>query len=78
MRTHTHACTHTLFYEMNLYFMKYIPTIGFSLITNMVVMNIDTDAAGPNHEEVLETSQRRAVDMQNLVKAVVSKITLTS
>ena len=44
----------------------------------MVVMNIDTDATGPTHEEVMEISQRRAVNMQNLVKAVVSKITLTS
>ena len=44
----------------------------------MVVMDIDTDAVEPNHEEVLETSQRRATDMQKLVKAVVSKITLTS
>ena len=51
--------------------------LGFSLITNMVVMDIDTDAAEPNHEEVLETSQRRAMDMQKLVKAIVSKITLT-
>ena len=40
-------------------------------------MDTDTDAVGPNHQEVLETSQRRALDMQRLVKAVVSKITLT-
>ena len=44
----------------------------------MVVMDIDTDAVEPNHEEVLETSQRRAMDMQKLVKTIVSKITLST
>ena len=44
----------------------------------MAVMNIDTDAKGPTHEEVLETTQRRAVEMQKLVKDIVSKITLPS
>lgn len=57
---------------------RFIHSLGFSLITNMVVMNIDTSEVEPNHEEVLETGQRRALDMQKLVKAVVSKITLTS
>jgi len=58
--------------------MGFFNFLGFSLITNMVVMDIDTDAVEPNHEEVLETSKRRALDMQKLVKAVVSKMTLTS
>lgn len=57
--------------------MEFSHSLGFSLITNAVVMDTDTDAVGPNHQEVLETSQRRALDMQRLVKAVVSKITLT-
>ena len=52
--------------------------LGFSLITNVAVMDIDTDAKGPTHEEVLKTTESRAKEMQKLVKAVVSKITLTS
>ena len=56
----------------------FLNSLGFSLITNAVVMDVDSDVAGPNHEEVLETSQRRAIDMQTLVKTVVSKIPLTS
>ena len=52
-------------------------SLGFSLVTNMVVMDVDSGAEGPNHEEVLETGRRRALDMQKLVKGVVSKITLT-
>ena len=41
-------------------------------------MDIDTDAKGPTHEEVLKTTESRAKEMQKLVKAIVSKITLTS
>ena len=44
----------------------------------MAVMNIDTNAKGPTHEEVLETTKSRAEKMQKLVRDIVSKITLTS
>lgn len=50
---------------------------GLSLITNMVVMDIDTDAVEPNHEEVLETSKRRALDMQRIVKTVIAKMNIS-
>jgi len=43
----------------------------------MVVMGIDIDAVEPNHEEVLETSKRRAEDMQKLVKSVISKMNIS-
>ena len=44
--------------------------IGFSLITDMVLMNIDSDEVESNHEEILKISQYRTADMQNLVKAI--------
>lgn len=36
---------------------------GMSLVTNMCVMDYDTEQAA-NHEEVLETGRMRAKDMQ--------------
>ena len=50
---------------------------GLSLITNMVVMDIDTEDVEPNHEEVLETSKRRAQDMQQIVKKVITKMNIS-
>ena len=52
--------------------------IGFSLITDMVVMNIDSDEVESNHEEILNISQYRTADMQNLVNTILSKITITT
>ena len=52
--------------------------IGFSLITDMVVMNIDSDEVESNHEEKLNISQYRTADMQNLVNTILSKITITT
>lgn len=40
-------------------------------------MDIDTDAKGPTHEEVLKITESRAIEMQKQVKAIVSKTTLT-
>ncbi|XP_065913782.1 purine nucleoside phosphorylase-like [Dysidea avara] len=51
--------------------------LGLSLITNMVVMDIDTEDVEPNHEEVLETSKRRAQDMQQIVKKVITKMNIS-
>ena len=48
--------------------------IGFSLITDMVVMNIDSDEVESSHKEILMISQYRTADMQKLVKAILSKI----
>lgn len=47
--------------------------VGFSLITNMVIMEHDTVREEPNHKEVMETANQRAKDMQKLVKAIVGK-----
>ena len=52
--------------------------IRFSLIIDMVVMNIDSDEVESSHEEILKISQYRTVDMQKLVKAILSKITITT
>ena len=48
---------------------------GMSLITNCVVMEYDAKAAA-NHEEVLETGQKRSKDLQKLVAAIVQDIEL--
>ena len=47
---------------------------GFSLITNMVIFDYDSDQPAPNHQEVIDTADQRAKDMQLLVKTVVSKM----
>uniref|UniRef100_A0A7M4E045 Purine nucleoside phosphorylase n=1 Tax=Crocodylus porosus TaxID=8502 RepID=A0A7M4E045_CROPO len=46
---------------------------GFSLITNKVVMNYDSQEKA-NHEEVLHTSRIRAAALQKLVTCFVGKI----
>ena len=52
----------------------YLP-VGVSLITNMVIMEVDKDDAdAPTHEEVMETADRRAKDLQQLVTKVVEKL----
>ena len=47
--------------------------IGISLITNMSIMEHDSTKPGPSHQEVMETADMRAKDMQRLVKSVVDK-----
>ena len=59
-----HTCTHT--------------HAGISLITNLVVMSYDSDQEGPSHQEVVATADRRAKDMQLLVKTVVGKLPRSS
>ncbi|OQV21446.1 Purine nucleoside phosphorylase [Hypsibius exemplaris] len=46
--------------------------IGFSLISNMVIQDEDSDET-PNHEEVLATGIQRTKDMQDLVAGIISK-----
>ena len=49
-------------------------TAGMSLITNMVILEHDSDEVPPNHKEVMETADMRAKDMQKLVKRVIEKL----
>ncbi|XP_059176384.1 purine nucleoside phosphorylase-like [Physella acuta] len=46
---------------------------GMSLITNMVIMEYDAVSTA-NHEEVLETGERRSKDLQKLMTAIIEKI----
>lgn len=39
----------------------------------MVIMEHDSDQEPPNHQEVMDTADRRAKDMQVLVKTVIKK-----
>ncbi|XP_055337556.1 purine nucleoside phosphorylase-like [Paramacrobiotus metropolitanus] len=47
--------------------------LGISLITNLIVVEDDTEF-GPNHEEVLQVGKRRAAHLQQLVGEVVTWI----
>ena len=46
--------------------------LGLSLITNLVAL--DSNQLKATHEEVLETSQKRAKDMQQLVQRIVELV----
>lgn len=46
---------------------------GITLITNKCVMEYDSTQVA-NHEEVLETGEKRAKDMQKLIGAIVSRL----
>lgn len=50
--------------------------LGFSLITNMVILENDSSVPEPSHQEVMETGDRRAKDMQLLVRSIVDKYSL--
>jgi purine-nucleoside phosphorylase len=50
------------------------PTAGMSLITNVVILEHDSDKVPPSHQEVIETGQMRALDMHRLVKGVIEKL----
>ena len=54
------------------------PTAGISLITNVVILEHDSDKVPPSHQEVMEAGQRRAVDMHRLVKAIIEKLAKAS
>ena len=51
--------------------------LGLSLITNQCLAPGDTGIP-PSHEEVLEATRVRALDMQGLVAAIVARIPLDS
>lgn len=48
--------------------------LGISLITNKVIMSPDSTHPPPTHQEVMDTANRRAKDLQLLVKTVVHKV----
>ncbi|KAK7505817.1 hypothetical protein BaRGS_00003088 [Batillaria attramentaria] len=48
---------------------------AMGLISNLVISEYDVDEKA-NHEEVLETGQKRSKDLQNLVAAMVEKLDL--
>lgn len=50
-----------------------IEVCGITLVTNKCVMEYDSKQVA-NHEEVLETGQKRAKDMQALITAVVGQL----
>lgn len=50
--------------------------LGFSLITNMCVDKYDDDST-PNHEDVVQMSNRRAQDLERLVSLVLKKLNST-
>ena len=47
---------------------------GFSLITNMTIMDIDSEKEPPSHREVMETANQRAKDLQILVATLAAKL----
>ena len=53
-------------------------TTGISLITNVVILEHDSDKVPPSHQEVIETGKMRAVDMHRLVKAIIEKLAQAS
>ncbi|BFZ19279.1 hypothetical protein BsWGS_22319 [Bradybaena similaris] len=48
---------------------------GMSLITNKVIMEYDVDSVA-NHEEVLQTGEKRSLDLQRLMAHLVDKVEL--
>ena len=50
---------------------------GMSLITNIVILEHDSEKVPPNHKEVMETAHMRAADMRKLVKCVIEKLSQT-
>ena len=62
--------------SLQIWLLQHFLSIGLSLITDMVVMNIDSDEVESSHEEILMISRYRTADMQKLEKAILSKITI--
>lgn len=50
-----------------------LKVLAFSLITNRIVLDYDTDEEA-NHEEVLEAARVRAKDFESLIKTIVDRI----
>ena len=50
---------------------------GFSMVTNVVILELDSDAIPPSHQEVMDTANTRAKDLQLLVKTIVGKLAST-
>jgi purine-nucleoside phosphorylase len=48
--------------------------LGLSLVTNKVILDNDTEAIPPTHEEVMETGRKRAEEMQKLVRTTLYKL----
>ena len=63
---HVHTCNNIMLDTL------YI--VGMSLITNMVILEHDSDREPPNHKEVMETADKRAGDMRKLVKRVIERL----
>ena len=53
-------------------------TAGMSLITNVVILEHDSEKTPPSHQEVMETGRMRAIDMHRLVKTVIEKLSESS
>ena len=49
--------------------------MGFSLVTNISVLSLESDFQ-PNHEEVIEAGKARALDMNKFISLVVQKMEL--
>ena len=50
--------------------------LGFSLITNKVVMSDDDSTLKANHAEVLDTTLMRTQDLQGLVRGILAQMPL--
>jgi len=48
--------------------------LGLSLITNKCLMEFDSDAIAPSHEETLESGRLRAEDLKRFVSRIVEAI----
>ena len=46
-------------------------------VTNIVILEHDSEKVPPNHKEVMETAHMRAADMRKLVKCVIEKLAQT-
>ena len=54
-----------------------LKVLGIALITNKAVIEYDSENY-PNHEEVIETANRRAKDLEELVSEFVKRVELPS
>jgi purine-nucleoside phosphorylase len=50
--------------------------LGLSLVTNMVIMEYESDTPPPSHQEVMETGRLRSEAMQRLVKTTIHKMSV--
>lgn len=50
--------------------------LGLSLITNEVILDPESSQEPPSHKEVMEMADKRAIQMQSLVKSVVGKLSI--